>query len=230
MLNITKYDDQNVSLEETTEMGKLVTDAMRKRDLAKDGKLLMTVTMEVKESQALALKQFFECWNSLSSMGSSRMVSFFVDGDGDFKPNCQIQYSKDLEALSLPEDKLNFILNGAKVSKDGEEPIAFDYDSVAWRLRSIKNNCICIENKVKADVSKGYFLGIQKGYNVEVPGFGSFDVEVGVKGTIPIWCFVCPEVISIHQQKYNDAIDGYQPYDWEEQKWLPFDKFNNHKS
>lgn len=211
MLDIKKYDSESVSIEE----------------IKQDDKIQMTVTMEVKESQAVALQEFFKCWNSLASMGSSRMVSFYVDGDGDFKPNCQISFSKEPEVLSLPEEQLKFILNGARISKDGEEPIAYDYDSVAWRMRTLKFKYTCVENTFD-NIKKGYYLGVQKGYTVDVPDVGTFKIETGIRGTIPVWCHITPEVIAVHQQKYNDAIDGYQPYDWEEEKYLPFEKFENY--
>jgi hypothetical protein len=89
----------------------------------------MIIEMEVTPAQGLALKSMFEYWNKLSNMGSSRQVAFFVDGDGNFHPKCQMRFSDplpdltdELKRLAVVEDK-----NGDRV---------YDYDPIAWKLRS----------------------------------------------------------------------------------------------
>jgi hypothetical protein len=53
----------------------------------------MTVKMQVTEPQALALQAMFNHWNRLASWGSSRMIGFYADGDGDFNPKCVVSFS-----------------------------------------------------------------------------------------------------------------------------------------
>jgi hypothetical protein len=61
-------------------------------------KIKMAVSMEVTIPQALALTEMFKLWTQLGSQGSSRDVSFFVDGDGNFQPKCEI-----ITSIPLPE-------------------------------------------------------------------------------------------------------------------------------
>ena len=41
--------------------------------------------MQVTTSQALALQAMFTHWNKLATWGGSRMIGFYVDGDGNPK-------------------------------------------------------------------------------------------------------------------------------------------------
>ena len=84
--------------------------------------------MDVTEAQEIALKSMFQYWNSLSNVGSSRYVAFFVDGDGNFHPRVTVDGEKpeveeELRKLSITEDE------------DGHRK--YDFDSVAWHLRSL---------------------------------------------------------------------------------------------
>lgn len=96
-------------------------------------KVKMYITMEVSIPQALALQAMFEYWNELSSTGSSRNVSFFVDGDGDFHPKCTISFSgKAIIPMLTPEIKKAVIkgdLNGNRL---------YDYDGVEWKITTSK--------------------------------------------------------------------------------------------
>lgn len=89
----------------------------------------MTVTMKVTIPQALTLQAMFKAWNELSSMGSSREVSFFVDGDGNFHPKCVVSYNKPEKVPELTEEleKKTFI-------KDIKGSLHFDFDSIAWHI------------------------------------------------------------------------------------------------
>lgn len=94
-------------------------------------RIKFNVEMELTKAQALAMQAFFERWNYLSIMGSSRFVAFYVDGDGNFKPNCKI---------TCPELDIKLTDDIRRVShmKDGELIIngenAFDFDGIAWKL------------------------------------------------------------------------------------------------
>jgi len=90
-------------------------------------KVKMTVKMDVTIPQALALQAMFENWNILSSIGCSKRISFFCDGDGNFHPNCQITYDKKIPKLTKE------LFNDAIV-KDNNGDKVFDYDTIAWKL------------------------------------------------------------------------------------------------
>lgn len=91
-------------------------------------RLEMTVTMQVTPAQALALQAMFTHWNRLASWGSSRMIGFYVDGDGNFKPECEMAFSEPLPELT---DEL---AKAAIASDDGNGAVNFDFDGVAWKL------------------------------------------------------------------------------------------------
>lgn len=98
-------------------------------------KIEMTVTLNVTIPQALALQAMFDHWNSLSSVGSSRQVSFYVDGDGNFHTHAQCKFSEEIPEL---DDHLRHL---AELSEDGSgvdhcgSPIAsFDFDAIGWVL------------------------------------------------------------------------------------------------
>lgn len=86
-------------------------------------KLKLTVTMDVSAPQAYALMEMFKCWNFYSKAGCSRDVSFFVDGDGDFHPDCQIKTEPALPELPKEQAKL------ALVGTD-----EYDYDPISLSL------------------------------------------------------------------------------------------------
>ncbi len=90
-------------------------------------KIKLTVEMDVTVAQALALKAMFGCWNSYASMGSSRRVGFYVDGDGDFHPNCKITTSEELPELTKEMEE-------AAVVRDIGGDRVYDYDPIAWKL------------------------------------------------------------------------------------------------
>lgn len=98
-------------------------------------KIEMTVTLTVTVPQALALQAMFDHWNSLSSMGASRQVSFYVDGDGNFHTHAKCKFGEELPELD------NHLRDLAELSDDnagkdrfGNPMVSFDYDAIAWRL------------------------------------------------------------------------------------------------
>lgn len=91
----------------------------------RNNKIKMTVTMDVTIPQALALKSMFDYWNSLASMGSSREVAFYVDGDGNFRPNCLIETSAPIPEITP------IIRKKAVASDNGHGDLMFDFDNIA---------------------------------------------------------------------------------------------------
>ena len=94
----------------------------------------MTVKMQVTPAQALTLQAMFNHWNRLAGWGSSRMIGFFVDGDGNFKPKCEIDFSETLPELTEELTK------AAIVSDDGNGTLSFDFDGIAWKLHDLTSN------------------------------------------------------------------------------------------
>jgi hypothetical protein len=93
----------------------------------------MTVEMDVTVAQGLALQAMFKHWNRLASWGSSRMVAFYVDGDGNFKPKCNVTFSEEMPELTEDLEKAALIAGDAKGNTTAD--FAFDFDPVAWKLR-----------------------------------------------------------------------------------------------
>ena len=92
-----------------------------------DKRITMTVRMQVTEAQALTLKAMFEYWNQLSGMGSSRMVGFYVDGDGNFHPKCDVELDTTIREL---DDELRELA----VVQDKRGEREYDFDPIAWRI------------------------------------------------------------------------------------------------
>lgn len=95
-------------------------------------RLEMVIKIQVTIPQALALQAMFEYWNQLAGWGGSRTVGFFVDGDGDFKPKCEISFSGDVP-------KMNKEIAEMAISEDDNGNRNFDYDTIAWFLREGKD-------------------------------------------------------------------------------------------
>jgi hypothetical protein len=95
-------------------------------------KIKMRVEMEVTKPQAVALQAMFTYWNQLSSMGSSRNVTFFVDGDGNFHPKCDVSFSKRMPLLTSKIAEM-------AVVEDNDGNRKYDYDLLAWKEHDDKD-------------------------------------------------------------------------------------------
>ena len=92
-------------------------------------RIAMTVTLQVTVPQALALQSMFEHWNYIGSAGSSRVIGYFVDGDGNFNPKCTWQFSAPVPELTDELRKLSHI----NIREPGID-MDFDFDGIAWKL------------------------------------------------------------------------------------------------
>ncbi len=97
-------------------------------------KIEMTVTLDVTVPQALALQAMFDHWNSLSSMGSSRVVSFYVDGDGNFHTHAKCKFSEEIPELDNHLRDLAELAGEGLIDTAGSPVASFDYNSIAWTL------------------------------------------------------------------------------------------------
>ena len=94
----------------------------------------MTIKLQVTPAQGLALQAMLEYWNALSSMGSSREIGFFVDGDGNFHPQATVNFENPMLELT---DELR---QKAACRRDSDgAPECFDFDAISWALRNIDN-------------------------------------------------------------------------------------------
>jgi len=91
----------------------------------------MTVEMDVTVPQGLALQAMFKHWNRLASWGSSRMVAFYVDGDGNFKPKCNVTFAEEMPELTEDLEKAAMVMDE---HQNPQRRIDFDFDSIAWKL------------------------------------------------------------------------------------------------
>jgi len=97
-------------------------------------RIKMTVEMDVTVPQALALQAMFKHWNFLGNVGASRMIGFYVDGDGNFNPKSKCNFSESIPELT---DELFKSAICEKQSPSDEYDINFDFDGVAWKLREL---------------------------------------------------------------------------------------------
>lgn len=103
----------------------------------------MTIRLpNLKPAQAIALHAMFRLWQQCGAEGSSRMVAFMVDGDGDFRPKPEITFSADVYAGMSDEQKQHLWRIAQTSLPPGETPRSmegrpeFDFDPVAWALRN----------------------------------------------------------------------------------------------
>jgi hypothetical protein len=99
-------------------------------------KLFITID-NIAPADALALMKMFNYMEYLGNIGSSRMCSFFADGDGSFHPKVSFVYPVELP--EVPEidgvvkyNKETKKLEGNPISYEGD--FAIDSDSIAWRI------------------------------------------------------------------------------------------------
>ena len=90
-------------------------------------KIKMTIKMDVTIPQGLALQAMFEDWNLHSSIGKSKRISFFCDGDGTFHPNCKIMFNKKMPLLTDKLRKLTIV-------KNTHQEIVYDSDPITWEI------------------------------------------------------------------------------------------------
>jgi len=63
------------------------------------------------------------------------MVAFYVDGDGNFKPKCEVSFSEPVQDLTPELEK------AAMVMSENDNPrrdIQFDFDPIAWNINKGK--------------------------------------------------------------------------------------------
>jgi hypothetical protein len=90
-------------------------------------KIEMTIKLQVTEAQALTLQAMFEYMNELGSVGASRYVAFYADGDGDFQPKAECTYSEPVRPLTDDMKKI-------AVVEDNHGHRKYDFDNMGWYI------------------------------------------------------------------------------------------------
>jgi len=98
----------------------------------------MVITLDnVLPADAIALKKMFEYMQYLGAVGSSRMCSFYADGDGSFRPKVTIDYPMELpeveeiHGLVTWNEKEKKLEGGPRVYQGD---FCIDSDSIAWKI------------------------------------------------------------------------------------------------
>jgi hypothetical protein len=106
----------------------------------KEQKLVITLE-NINQADAIALKKMFGYMEYLGQIGSSRLCTFFADGDGSFHPKVSFDYPEEL--LEVPEIdgiityediKKAKELNRNVIAEPSEGDFAIDSDSIAWKI------------------------------------------------------------------------------------------------
>ncbi len=100
-------------------------------------KIKMTVTMDVTIPQGLALQSMFNHWNRLAGMGASREVAFYADGDGNFHPKAECEFSEEVPELTSEMEEIACNTRSGH-DRFGRTLKLFDFDGLAWKLRDSK--------------------------------------------------------------------------------------------
>ena len=90
----------------------------------------MKVEFDVTPAQGLALQTMFEHWNKMAAWGCSRKIAFYVDGDGNFKPNSKVEFDGDVPELT---DELR---EAAAIEGTETGDVLFDFDPIAWKINN----------------------------------------------------------------------------------------------
>lgn len=103
-----------------------------------DGKVDMTIKLAgLTVAQAIAMKDMFEQMRILGGMGGSRFVGYYADGDGNFRPKPEYEFSdyEDvIEQFAKPLD-VDPLESGRKTWGEWTDDMYLvDFDVVAWRL------------------------------------------------------------------------------------------------
>jgi hypothetical protein len=97
----------------------------------------LVITLEnVSPADAIALKKMFEYMQYLGNIGSSRLCSFYADGDGSFRPKVSFDYPielPDVSKISGVISREDIINNGRKVNLSIGD-FTIDSDSIAWEV------------------------------------------------------------------------------------------------
>lgn len=96
------------------------------------------ITLEnVSQADAIALIKMFKYMQRLGNVGSSRMCSFFADGDGSFRPKVSFVYPEELPEVpeitgEVEYDKKTKSYNRTYEVSDGD--FLIDSDEIAWKI------------------------------------------------------------------------------------------------
>jgi hypothetical protein len=98
-------------------------------------KLVITID-NIEQDNAIALIKMFKYMQYLGNIGSSRMCSFFADGDGSFRPKISFDYPEELPEVEI-DSVVEYDRETKKYNKDvrmSSGDFVIDPDAIAWKI------------------------------------------------------------------------------------------------
>ncbi len=113
-------------------------------DKIRDERIDMTIELSgLTVAQAIAMKDMFDMMRKLGSLGSSRFVGYYSDGDGNFRPKPKYTfsaYSNEIEEWADPRN-VDPLDNGNESWGNWKNDMYLvDFDPIAWRLHYFEEN------------------------------------------------------------------------------------------
>jgi hypothetical protein len=105
--------------------------------LSRDKHKLVITVDNIGAADAIALKKMFEYMQYLGNIGSSRMCSFFADGDGSFHPKVSFEYPIELPEVPEVIGYVEFDRKTKEFSRKlhtHQGDFIIDSDEVAWKI------------------------------------------------------------------------------------------------
>jgi hypothetical protein len=102
-------------------------------------KLFITID-NIGPADAIALMKMFKYMEHLGNVGSSRMCSFYADGDGSFRPKVSFVYPielpevPDIDGILCSEDIKEAEDHNRRIVETRPGDFAIDSDAIGWRI------------------------------------------------------------------------------------------------
>jgi len=93
----------------------------------REKKVDLTIKLpNIKLDHAAALVKMFESMKILGNMGGSRWVCFYSDGDGNFRPKPEFEFSNNEKDILEFSNLVNFW-------DEEKDEYRIDFDAIAWK-------------------------------------------------------------------------------------------------
>lgn len=98
--------------------------------LPRDKHQLVITVDNIGPEDAIALKKMFQYMEYLGQIGSSRVCSFYADGDGSFRPKVKFDYPIDLPEV----EEIDGVIESRSDERGNRGDFFIDSDSIAWKI------------------------------------------------------------------------------------------------
>lgn len=88
---------------------------------------------DVSKAQAITLVKMAKIMEWCGHVGTSRNVTFFADGDGDFRPTVTYEATEDISYTEKLSTDLEIM-----EAQENHNDFKLDYDDVAWQIEDEK--------------------------------------------------------------------------------------------